>query len=378
MWIKKIKYFSAEEKNTIWVKREHGSFDKSETVLSKRWIWVSYQKKLKFLLFFSKEISKIFQSGIPIIQGIESLKSNNDNYFNWVIQQIIIELHNGEMLSKAMENHMQLFGSEFINVIKSGEESGSLDIVSEKLSRHINWKLKNYEFLKKSVSQYILLSSIVFSMITFILITVVPAINKTMLNLEIEIPWHSEILFEISNNFEYVAIFVFILAIALFKEKTQKILFRIAIKSKIIKSIYKNYYQNIYFNNLSVSYSAGVPLITAFKNISEQKIFSKYWLNKFKQIYIETNQGRSFVHSFSQHLELSNNMKIAIQCAEKTGKIEDTLIDISQDLNDSLKDRIEKMYSLISPAIMLFLASILIWIILSTIIPLYAMIGVGR
>ena len=94
--------------------------------------------KAKELAIFTRQFSVMIDAGLPLVQALEILASQQENkYFQHVLTQVRQDVEEGSTLAAAMARHPKVFDQLFINMIEAGETGGILDIILQRLSAYI-------------------------------------------------------------------------------------------------------------------------------------------------------------------------------------------------------------------------------------------------
>ncbi|KKS65066.1 MAG: Type II secretion system F domain protein [Parcubacteria group bacterium GW2011_GWB1_42_6] len=84
--------------------------------------------KSKDLVSFSRQLSILFSAQVPLLSALRALVKQTDNaYFRDIIFEVANDVEGGTVFSKALSRHPKVFSSFFVNMVKSGEASGSLE-----------------------------------------------------------------------------------------------------------------------------------------------------------------------------------------------------------------------------------------------------------
>ncbi len=95
----------------------------------------------KELTAFTAQLASIAGSGVPLLEGLEDIGAETDNMLlKETVRSIIAELRRGRSLSDAMEMSPTNFGALYVNTVRAGEETGSLESVFERLVSYLEWE----------------------------------------------------------------------------------------------------------------------------------------------------------------------------------------------------------------------------------------------
>jgi type II secretory pathway component PulF len=150
--------------------------------------WLTKKWNAAYTASFFKQLSLLLDAGVFVTDALELLAKQSDNELvKKIIDQIIVDLHNGISLSAALEKHPDCFSSLHIVMIKAGEESGSLIQALELISVHLENRISFYQKIRACVLTpaitfifFILILSIIFTVIVPKLVVLFVQMGKPM------------------------------------------------------------------------------------------------------------------------------------------------------------------------------------------------------
>jgi type II secretory pathway component PulF len=105
--------------------------------------------KLASLLSFTTQLSTTASAGLPLVQSLKGLSLDmKDKNFQEVIHQMGTDVSDGTSLSRALEKYPQIFDKFFVNLIRTGENSGKLGLILAQLTSYLEY---NYNLRKKVI-----------------------------------------------------------------------------------------------------------------------------------------------------------------------------------------------------------------------------------
>jgi type IV pilus assembly protein PilC len=156
--------------------------------------------KTKDLVVFSKKFGTMVKAGLPILKTLQMLESQQENpNFKWVVRSIKEDVESGSSLSEAFEQHPAVFDTVYINLLKAGEMSGKLTLFLQKLVIQLEKDEKIRKRLKGALSYPIILLCVAFSVITLMLIKVVPVFQTMFGAMGHDLPAPTKLIVTISE-----------------------------------------------------------------------------------------------------------------------------------------------------------------------------------
>lgn len=135
--------------------------------------------KVKDIQLFTRFLSTMMSSGLPIIQALDIIGHDQDNKnMQALIMSIKNDISGGKTLAETFNQYPQHFNELYINLIKAGEKSGTLDKMLNRLAGYIEKSETLRRKMKKAMTYPIAILSVAFIVSAILLIFVVPQFEK--------------------------------------------------------------------------------------------------------------------------------------------------------------------------------------------------------
>lgn len=333
-----------------------------------------FKKKLslKEIYIICEQFYELFKAGmsLPKVLYLSSLQSKNDFIANELIK-LLEEVSKGESLYGAMKNLKGVYPLFMISMIKIGEESGTLEQVFYKLSKHYYYMddLKNK--IKKSMAYPLVTSVVSFASMILLRIKAIPAFINMLKDMGGTIPLSTKIftcLFD--KGLVFIGIILLSLLISLKSKNNhiQKLRLKIPILSKYILK-----WEEIKFiKSLSILINSGVDVLKALETVIEctDNIFIKENYNKVLE---DLKKGNSLYKSLDS-IEVFQKITISmISIGEVSGNLGKVLNNLELILSNELSHKINKISQIIEPTLIIIISIFIGFIIISAIMPIINM-----
>lgn len=337
----------------------------------------------KDLAIFSKQFSLLLESGIAVLSSLDILKRQTEKKkLKKVIGQMQEEVQKGHSLHAAMRKQKDIFPEIMLNIVESGETTGNLEDSFDKMSIHFDKEIALSGKLKGSLTYAIVLSVIATGVIAILLTAVVPNFVNMFQSAGAELPFTTKTLLALSSfliKYWYIiiaAIILLIIGFKVYKRTEQGILLfdTIKISLPVIGDLNRKIIIARFSRTLASLIGSGLPLYTALE------VISRILGNKVYQKAIEkARQDVGYGFSLTQALTETNLfMRMVLQMVkvgEDTGRLESTLNKISDFYDEEIIQATGKVASLLEPAMMIVLAVIVGFIVLSIVQPMFGMLN---
>jgi type IV pilus assembly protein PilC len=332
-----------------------------------------------------RKLSALLYSGIPILDALNSVaRETSSETLKEIIFEIAIEIEEGNTLSNSFSRYPQVFSTVYIAMIKTGEVSGELPLVLQRIAENIE---TNYQFTQKvkgALWYPILIISVaifVFLLMTFWLL---PKLVKFSTEMGVELTSFILFLLKIGEVlkkwwFFFLLFFSSILAILLFYFKTsegKEVFDHLILKLPIFGKLLKMIYINRISQNLNILLASGVPITQALEIIEEIPGNSVY-RNILSLARDAIKAGESVSTFFKDYPEIFPpffSQMIAV--GEKTGTLNKSLLIISEFYTKETERIISNLTSILTPLLIVFAAGIVALLLLSVLTTIYQTITI--
>ncbi len=332
------------------------------------------------LIVFCLHMGQLTSAGVPIIGGLTDLRDSLDHpRFKEVVGNLIEIIEGGKNLSEALEEYPQIFDNLFVNLVKAGEASGQLSEIFDNLADMIKWQDELNKTTKKLLMQPLVVGSVVLGVTVFLMVYLVPQLIGFIANMGEELPLHTRALIATSDfmiNFWFIwlptPIIAFIIVKILMKT-SPRFRFRMdnfklniwkigPVTQKIILSRFANFF--------AMMYTAGIPILRSLE-IAEAITDNLVIKSALEQAREDIEQGEPISQSF-EHTGMFPPLVVRmLKIGETTGGLDKALLNVSYFYDRDIKDSIDKLQGMIQPAMTVVVGSILGWVMISVLGPVY-------
>lgn len=341
---------------------------------------------LQSLSNLSRDLSIYLSSGLSLMTSVGLMKQRykKDKTLSNFFESIQTNLDEGKNFYTSLEKQSILkLPIFFKQSIKISENGGLLESVLMELSIF----LKSQDRVKKQVSQAlaypILILTVSFFMVGFMLSFIVPKITNIFIQLDQELPWSTVLIINLGNFFsnyiEWLLLGVIALSISFLYLLKKSEVFRYSFDKLILKiPFFRSLIEHSelarfsYMN--SVLIKSGVPIVQAFNlsaNILKNSVIKKVFISASANV-VEGKKLSSLLANNSI-FDIDEAFIQAISIGEDTSKLAEILNNQAELYNESNKDKIAMFLALLEPLFMLFVGTTIGFIVISMLLPIFSM-----
>ncbi|HHX58415.1 MAG TPA: type II secretion system F family protein [Candidatus Moranbacteria bacterium] len=334
----------------------------------------------KEFVIFSRQLATLIDSRVPLLNALQSIASQTENSsFAFKISSIIVDIDGGSSFSDALAKHPETFSNFYVNMVKAGEASGTLQKTLNDLADNME---KNYELTAKLKGAMYYPAFILFAMIAvgFLVMTfVMPKLLEILMESSVELPLQTKVLISVSGflvNYWWavlIVIFFAVFGIAYYlkTEDGRREFDKIILKIPIIKIILKNVYVSRFSENLATLIQSGLPITTALA-ITSEVVGNEVYREVVRNATEEIKRGGQIAEIFGQYSDLFPPIVVQmIQVGEQTGRVEFALRKVAEFYIKETDNIVKNFSSLIEPVLMVFLAIGVGLLVSAVLLPIY-------
>ncbi|MBQ4334225.1 MAG: type II secretion system inner membrane protein GspF [Myxococcaceae bacterium] len=330
------------------------------------------------IAIMTRQLAVLIGAGVALVEGLSTLQDQLDHpRLKLIISQVKTKVNEGASLADAMAQHPKVFSPLYVNMIRAGEHSGALDVVLNRLAdfTESQARLKNKVI---GTMIYPALMVVVGVIILGVLLTVVvPNVTKIFATNRLTLPLVTRILIALSDfasDYWWVivgGVAVFAFAFSRWK-KTEKgrqrwdsFTLRLPVFGKLVRKLAVARFAR----TLSTLLKSGVPLLGALeivKNIVDNAVMADV-IDKARD---SIREGESIAAPLRRSGEFPPLVYHMIAIGERSGQLEDMLINVANAYDDEVEVSIGALTSLLEPVMIVGMGGSVAFIVFAILMPI--------
>lgn len=337
--------------------------------------------KKQEITVLTRQLATLLAAGLPLMESLSAAIDHiDDPLLKRSITRIREDVREGRSLADAMREHPKIFSSLYTNMIQAGEASGALDVVLARLADFQESQVRLRNKLWAAMTYPILMLFIGMGVLAFLFSFVIPQVTKVFEDTGQALPLPTLTLISISNFFRYYwwvlagAIISISIIISKYiktpqgKENYDRIILKTPLFGKTIKLIAVSRFAR----TLSTLLASGVPLITSMeivKAVVNNTVLSKI-LEEAKD---RVREGEALSEPLKRSGVFPSMVIQMITVGERSGELEGMLSKVAETYDDEVDTTVAGLTSLIEPLMILFMGVIVMFVVLSILLPIFEM-----
>ncbi len=341
--------------------------------------------RLQELATFTQQLANLLQSGMPLTVALNSMTHLESKGISAdVSRELKQEVTEGKSLSDAMAKQPRVFSDLYVNMVRAGEQSGSLVEVLRRMANHFQQFAEVQAKFTSALIYPALVCCVGMGIIAFFMFFMMPRFTQIFEGFAIQLPLPTRMLVAFSGMlmnawFWAVAIPTVLFAVILFfrlrasAEGARK-LDEWKLKAPVFGKVVKLNLFGQFARTLGTLLQNGVPVLTALK-ITEQVISNRIIKEAIAKTRDAVTDGKTLAQPLEQSKIFPQLMVDLVRIGEETGDVPGALNNIAGTYEGELQIALRVMTNLIEPALIIVMAVIVAFLLLSIFLPLFQLIS---
>ncbi len=335
---------------------------------------------------FTLQMATLLKAGIQLNDGLNALvgQATNKNV-ELVLRQVKEDISSGLTFADSLARHPHMFNDLYVNMIRAGEASGTLDAILERTGRFLQAQQRVKNKVAAALAYPALMSFIGFGVVIFLVSFVVPRILVVLEkqgNEEQALPVPTQILkassdFVVQYWWAMLAVFVFSALSFYSFSKTEKGRFWIdstKLKLPLFGDLFRKQVVSRFAITFSTLLNSGIPALQCLK-ILRDIVDNAVMARTIDEIHDRIVEGTDISTPLKKSGMFPPVVGYMIAIGEQTGQLENMLSNVSEVYEEEIEVTTQKLTAMIEPIIIVVMAGVVAFIVLAVILPLVQNFG---
>ncbi len=341
----------------------------------------------KDIVVFTRQFSTMISAGLPLIQCLEILSTQSENVeFQKTIATVKVDVEGGATFADALKKHPKVFDELYSNMVHAGEVGGLLDTILSRLAKHIEKAVKLKAKIKSAMIYPIAIMGVAVIVISVLMIFVIPIFAQMFLEMsggKVGLPGPTQLVIDISDflrsNILYIIAGVVAMGYGIKRyyatEKGRIVMDRLFLKVPVMGDLIRKSSVAKFTRTLGTLITSGVPILDGLAitaKTSGNKIVEQTILQARQSI----SEGKTVAEPLSKGNVFPKMVTHMIAVGETTGALDAMLGKIADFYEDEVDTAVDALTSLLEPMMMVFLGTIIGFIVIAMYLPIFKMAAV--
>jgi type IV pilus assembly protein PilC len=337
----------------------------------------------KALAVFTRQFSVMIDAGLPLVQCLEILGSQQDHKgFASVLQQTRMDVEAGASLADAMRKHPKAFDSLYTNMIAAGEAGGILDTILKRLATYIEKAVKLKSQVKGAMIYPVAVFTIAGGVLVLLLWKVVPMFQSMFESMNAELPLPTRIVIFVSHWLVRLIVPLTVLAIIgafLFRRyyasySGRRVVDGALLKVPVLGDVLRKSAVARFCRTLGTLITSGVPILDGLE-ITAKTSGSAVVEDAIMLTRKAVETGMTVAQPLKETGVFPPMVVQMISVGEQTGALDAMLTKIAEFYEEEVEQAVANMLTLMEPMIIVFLGSTVGGVVISMYLPMFSLIS---
>ena len=351
--------------------------------LKKSWnlpFWGNQTIKANEITLFTQQLALLLKAGVPIRRCFTILAhSVKKPAFRQVILDINNDIYLGDSLAKALQNHTRLFNAIFCNMVEAGETSGTLIQILGRLVKYQQQDQSIKKRVRKALTYPLIVLIVALAVSAIMLTQVIPNFAKTYSKLSGELPYITQFVIDLSENFIQASPLILTSLLALIvigklmlRRSQQAVFFidSLLIRLPLIGPLLRKIILGRFISTLATTISAGLPMVTALES-SASSVNNRCYQTAISQIIEDVTSGLSLQRALGKQAIFPITLKQMVNVGEESGSLVSILEKAGQIFEQEVELALDTIIPLIEPVMMLILGILVGGLLVAMYLPVF-------
>ena len=339
--------------------------------------------KLQELANFTTQLANLIKSGMPLTVALGSMANlESKGIPAGVSRDLKQEVTQGRSLSDAMARQPRIFSDLYVNMVRAGEQSGSLVEVLRRMASHFNQFAEVQSKVTAALIYPAMVSVVGLVIIAFFMFFMLPRFTDIFGSFNIELPLPTRVLMGTSHlllSWWWLLGLLGVAALVLFRrfagtENGARRLDEWRMKAPVIGKVIRLNIFGQFSRTLGTLLQNGVPLLTALK-ITEQVMSNRLIKESIAKTREAVTDGKTLAQPLAHSKVFPQLMVDLVRIGEETGDVPGALNNLADTYESELDIALRLMTQLIEPIMILGMALVVGFLLLSVMLPMFSLIS---
>ena len=338
----------------------------------------------KEIAIFTRQFATMIDAGLPLVQCLEILASQQDNKtFKKTLADIRGSVEGGSTFAAALRKHPRIFSDLYVNMVEAGEAGGILDTILNRLAAYIEKSIQLKKKVKSAMIYPSTIVSVAITVVIFLLIFVIPTFKSMFEGFGATLPLPTQIVLGASNfvrdYFVYIAAVAAGAVVALrmyYKTKGgRKVVDATLLKLPVFGILIRKVAVAKFTRTLGTLISSGVAILDGL-DITARTAGNKIVEEAVQRTRASIAEGRTIADPLKASGVFPPMVVQMIAVGEQTGALDTMLAKIADFYDEEVDVAVSNLTALLEPMLMIFLGLVIGGVVIAMYLPIFKLVTV--
>lgn len=342
-----------------------------------------YRIKEKELALICSQFSIILATGLPVMRCVQMVASQSrSKHTRRMLEKVAEEIDAGYSMAQSFENNMPELPRTFIETVRAGEQSGTLEECFKRLHSYFDKSAKTKARIVSTLTYPVMVIVVAIIVFTIIMVVAVPAFTDAFSEMGTELPGITRGLMAVSGFMTrwwwliFIIIALCVIAYITFRrtERGKLVISEFALKKAPLRRLHSMTSAGQFASAMATMLAAGLPVPQTLEVVIQ--ILDNYVFSLgVRQVMQGVERGRGISESMSEIEYFPKMLTEMVGVGEQSGSLEETLDVIGSYFDNEAATMTERLLSLLEPIITIILAVVVVVLLLAVYLPMFSLYG---
>jgi general secretion pathway protein F len=335
-------------------------------------------RNLEILTASTRQMGTLLASGIPLAETLKAMiEQAEQRSTETMFREIRERINQGASLADALAEHPYMFGELYVNMVRAGEATGNVDVVLRRLADYLQSQRALRRKIVSALTYPVMMIGIGMIVVSILMTVVVPKITQMLLDQGQTLPGPTRVLIFVSDLFKnwwwaaglLLALIFFVLERIYKTDRGRLYLDRLVLKIPVLGDLMRKQAVARFTRTLSTLLQSGVPAVNSLE-ITRKVVGNRVLADATETIRVRILEGTDIATPLKQTGAFPALVGYMVQVGEQSGELEQMLDRVAIAYDEEIDIATERMTAVIEPIMIIFLAVVVGYIVVSIVLPI--------
>ena len=337
----------------------------------------------KDILVFTRQFSVMIDAGLPLVQALEIIGTQNDNAtFRGVLLDVKARVESGSTFADALSEHPKVFDVLFVQLVRAGEIGGILDTILQRLGAYLETNDKLARRVRGAMVYPAIVLTVAVAVVLVLIAFVVPTFEKMFKDMGGSLPAPTQFLIDLSFGFRRYWYLIVGIPAGLFvafkawiaRGRGQELWHAFVLKTPMFGPLVRKVAVARFTRTLGTMLSSGVPILDALEIVAKSA-GNRTVEDAILFVRTKISEGKNIAGPLAETGVFPPMVVQMIGVGEATGAMDQMLGKIADFYDDEVDVAVSALTSMIEPIMMVFLGGVVGGFLVAMYLPIFSIAG---
>lgn len=338
---------------------------------------------MKDKVVFTRQLSTLIAAGLPLSQSLRTLVDQTSNRrLKGIVQELVVSVEGGHSLHEAFSQHPEVFDKLFLALIAAGEASGTLDDALQHIAAQQEKDAATMSRIRGAMTYPVIVLFVIVGVLVFMLVTVVPQVEKLYKDLHQTLPFITEVIVSASRfitHFWWIVLLVTVFGLYALLQYSrtaagQQTIDTLKLNVPIFKGMFRSLYMARFNRTGETLLKTGVSMLDML-SIASEAVGNSVIADEITRASEKVKGGKELSVALGAEDNIPGLVPQMISIGEKSGRIDEMMGKTAKIYEDELDEDIRTISTSIEPILMVVLAIVAGGMVAAILLPIYSLVN---